>query len=68
MKAPIQIPNNMRRPPINMEATAKPAAGKTGLTVPGSIVMRKLILERKKYKTATTTTLREVELKEEDFE
>jgi hypothetical protein len=62
------MPINALRSKINTEAKANPAARNIGLTVPGLIVIKKLILKRKTYIVATTRTTIGVDLNIEGFE
>ena len=50
------MPINALRPKINTEAKANPAPRYIGLTVPGSIVIKKLILASNIYNVVTTRT------------
>ena len=62
------MPINGFRPKINTEAKANPAGRNIGLTVPGSMVIKKLILANKIYRTATTRVVIGVDLNMEGIE
>ncbi len=51
------MPINAFRPKINTAAKANPAGRNIGLTVPGSIVIKKLILASMVYVTPTTSVV-----------
>ena len=64
----MQTPINALRPKINTDAKANPEAIKTGLTVPGLIVIKKLILTNKIYNAAITRIAIGVDLNSEGVE